>query len=391
MGAFMGVFKAATISFLALSTSSVFSQDIDVKFATDIFGRKDSQDDQVDAIYWADQVKLDKNQKLIFKESARVYVKDLELEDLAVIESEGNDLEIYVENEMDLERGVFQISPDADVRNTSGQDGQNGEHGEKALDGLKGTAGSHGADGSDGSDGADAKSITIITPVIRGDLILLARGGSGGRGGNGGHGGKGGAGLSGQDARVLYNFRGMSGLSTDTLLGIGSAIGVPYVGQVLAVMSLFNGLTIGDGFDGFDGGAGGDAGSAGNGGNGGNGGDIKVIYGVREGPGRTLYSTRGGVGGAGGSAGVAGVGGTGGAGGQAGDIWGRDGNPGRPGELGQRGHSGLPGQSGDSGSIYVAESGDQKWLGCYVRYKTILDVMEDREFAKQALQSCMLE
>jgi hypothetical protein len=239
-----------------------------------------------------------------------------------------------------------------------------------------------------GGDGGDGASISIITPVLRGNVTLITKGGNGGRGGNGGDGGNGGAGLSGMDARTLYNFRGLSNLPIDSLLSLGSAIGIPYVGQVLAVLMIFNGLRIGDGFDGFNGGNGGKGGDAGKGGNGGNGGDVELIFGQQVDGSKILVNTRGGRGGAAGRAGIGGIGGPGGAGGQRGDLWSREGKPGKSGIVGSMGLTAQAGTPGKSGKVKAIETGDPEWVKCYVRYRQALDLGEDREFARELLRAC---
>lgn len=352
--------------------------------ARDLLERKEVDGD---VIYIGDSLKLDANDRLVFDEPARVYLDDLKMEPLSVIDSQGNDLELLIGGQFDTDKGMFDVSPDI-FQDTSGANGQDGEDGSKAADGLKGSAGAHGSDASDATDGVDGASISVIVPKVLGDVILISRGGDGGRGGRGGNGGNGGQGLSGMDARVLYNFKGMSGLPIDTLIGIGTSIGVPVVGQVLAILSLFNGLTIGDGFDGFDGGAGGNAGKGGNGGNGGNAGEIELIYASKIQGARIYVDARGGRGGAGGPAGVPGVGGPGGVGGKAGDIWARDGKPGNAGATGAVAQAGSPGAAGKSGKVRVVETGDESWLKCYVRYRQLIDLGMDRSDALQILRSC---
>lgn len=364
-----------------LITEALSAQSL--RYAKNVLDRREIDGE---VIYIGESLKLNKNEKLIFEEPARVYLKDLELEEFSEINSQGNPLEFLVED-FKSNLGVVNVSPL--IQETSGADGQDGEHGSKGLNGLKGTAGAHGVDGSDGSDGGDAAPISIITPYLRGDVVLIAKGGNGGRGGNGGDGGNGGAGLSGQDARVLYRFRGMDHLPIEALIKIGAAIGVPVVGEVLVILQLFNGLTIGDGFDGFDGGDGGNAGRGGNGGNGGNGGSIELVYAARLADGKIYVNTRGGAGGAGGRSGAPGIGGPGGAGGKAGDIWGRDGYPGKPGALGLSAPAGVAGRPGKSGSIRVIETGDAQWLKCYIQYRQVLDLSGDSQLASFILRSCL--
>jgi hypothetical protein len=352
--------------------------------ARKIFERRESQGE---VIYFGEDLKLNSNDRLVFDEPARVYLNDVELDPVSTIDSQGHDLEILVDGSFESDRGVFDVSPDI-MQNTSGQDGQDGSSGEKATDGLKGSAGAHGSDASAGTDGSSGADIFVIVPQLQGDVILISRGGNGGRGGKGGSGGQGGQGLSGMDARVLFNFRGMSGLPIDTLLGIGASIGIPVVGQVLAVLQIFNGLKMGDGFDGFDGGAGGAAGRGGDGGQGGDAGNIELVFASKAKESRIFVDARGGRGGAGGAAGVPGAGGPGGVGGKAGDIWARDGKPGNAGATGARSESGRAGLAGKSGKVKVVETGDAVWLRCYVRYRQMIDLGMDREDALEILRIC---
>lgn len=386
-----GIFRwVATFLSLFFSAINLMAQTVEPKLASDVLDRVPAQDgDSVDAIYWGDSLNLNEGEKIIFNEPARVYVDDLNMGAQSWVDSQGNPIEFFVKDGVDSAGGLINVTPDGRNYDTSGQDGQDGVDGEKAMDGLKGSSGAHGSDGTNATNGVSANDILIMAAELKGDIYLLARGGAGGRGGNGGDGGRGGAGLSGQDARVLYNFKGIDGLPIDTLLGIGTSIGVPYVGQVLAILSLFNGLTIGDGFDGFDGGAGGDAGHGGNGGNGGDGGNINVVIAKRDPSAKLYVNTQGGRAGVGGRSGVPGAGGQGGLGGQAGDIWGRDGNPGNPGATGAKGVSGTSGTSGRSGKISWIETPDQKWFQCYLSYRQIIDTSGDYSFAKEVLKACM--
>ena|GEM_PF-4291611 len=356
--------------------------------ATDVFNRRDVNGQ---AVYFADQLNLPANQRVVFDEPAKVYVNALNMDQFSSLDTQGNNMDLYVQDSSGSNLGIINVSGEMcnPVCDTSGQDGQNGVDGKKALDGLKGTDGASGSDASDASNGADGGQIFIVTPHLNGNLVLITKGGNGGHGGNGGDGGHGGDGLSGMDARVLYNFQGLNNLPVDALLQIGAEIGVPVVGQVLAIMQIFNGVTIGDGFDGFDGGNGGDAGRGGNGGNGGKGGDIDLLFGTMD-PNAGIYTaTNGGAGGAGGSAGVPGVGGSGGAGGKAGDIWARDGKPGNPGKVGAKALAGLPGQAGQSGNIHIMKTGDDKWVGCYIEYQRDLDIQMGHSLADRLLEICM--
>lgn len=339
------------------------------------------------AVYFADEVTLQPHQELVFDEPATVFVDSLDLQKNSRIDTNGNKLELFIEEEFDADQATIDVSEDANY-DTSGADGDHGVDGSKAADALKGGAGAAGAHASHGVHGGDAEPITVISPIIRGNIILLARGGNGGSGGNGGEGGKGGEGFSGMDARTLYYFRGMENLGIDQLLNIGTMIGVPYVGQVLAILSIFNGIRIGDGFDGFDGGAGGAGGNAGNGGNGGHGGAIELIFGKQVDGTKILVSTRGGKGGAAGRPGTGGVGGAGGVGGQRGDIWSREGKPGNSGAPGAMGLAGLSGTSGRSGKIKAIQTDDPHWVKCYVQYREILDLDDDREFAREMFRMC---
>lgn len=365
---------------LGLGSFAVFAQN---QKAKDLFYRVESEGQ---AVYFADRIDLDENEVLEFDEPARVYVKDLDLKKNSMIDSQGYPLEVLIEDSIKADRSGLSVAPyEID---SSGQDGADGEDGQKALDALKGAAGAHGSDASHGSHGSDAADIFLLTPHLSGDLILIARGGRGGRGGNGGSGGNGGVGLSGMDARILFDFKGLDNLPIDSLLALGAQLGIPVVGQVFAVLSFFNGLQIGDGFDGFDGGAGGNAGRGGDGGNGGNGGKIELFFAHKEKEARIFVSTRAGSGGAGGRAGVPGVGGPGGAGGKAGDIWARDGLPGDAGEMGRAASSGKAGEPGKPGSIRAIETGDEVWLKCYVRYRQLIDLGMDPEAAAEILARC---
>lgn len=376
-------------SFVGLSLFGLISTDLsaqNIREVDQIFERHENAEG---VVYLADQLELKENEKVIFEEDAKVYLKNLKMDRYSALDAQGNDLKIYVEESIESDRGILNVSADSQILDTSGLDGPDGADGKKALDGLRGTHGAHGSDASDGADGVSANSISLITPKLRGDVILLARGGNGGAGGAGGDGGFGGQGLGAADARVLYRFRGMENLGITTLLEIGSAIGVPVVGQVLAVLSLFNGITIGDGFDGFDGGNGGNAGRGGDGGDGGDGGHVELIYAERTDSSRIFVNTRGGVGGAGGAAGLPGRGGRGGEGGKAGDLWGRDGMPGNPGAIGARAGAGQPGAAGKPGKVEVIETGDVEWLRCYIRYRQTLDLTNDQDLAREILGQCL--
>lgn len=339
------------------------------------------------AIYMADDLSLSADQTLIINEPATIYVNTLDMKKNSMINSTGHKLDMRVLDQVSSDQGIINVSYELN-QDTSGQDGPNGVDGMKAADALKGGVGADGSNASSGVSGGDGAPISIITPFLNGNVVLVTRGGDGGRGGNGGDGGRGGKGFSGMDARVLYHFKGIEGLPIETLLGLGTSIGVPYVGQVLAIMSLFNGITIGDGFDGFDGGRGGRGGNAGNGGRGGNGGAIELIYGKQVDGTKIFVNTRGGKGGVAGRAGLGGVGGEGGEGGTHGDIWARDGRPGKSGLPGDRGVDGFSGMPGKSGAVRVVETADPHWLSCYIRYKQLIDMGEDRDFARQQLNWC---
>lgn len=352
--------------------------------ATDIMNRREVDNR---AVYFADEIKLEKNQTIVVDEPATIYTNRLKMDPGSFIDTLGNDLDVLVIDEVESDGGMIDVSYEVN-HDTSGQDGPSGVDGVKAMDALKGGAGVDGSSASSGVNGGDAASISIITPVLKGNVTLMARGGNGGKGGNGGDGGRGGDGLSGMDARTLYNFKGLTNLPIDTLIGIGTTIGVPYVGAVLVILQIFNGLRIGDGFDGFDGGKGGNGGAAGAGGNGGNGGDIELIFGEQIKGTKILVSTRGGYAGSAGRPGIGGVGGVGGAGGQRGDLWSREGKPGKSGAAGLMGTTALAGVPGKSGKVKAIETGDPEWVKCYVRYRQVLDLSDDRELAKEILRSC---
>jgi len=339
------------------------------------------------AVYFADDIELEEQESLIFEEDATVYARKLKLNTGSKVDSLGHDLKFFVVDEVDVDEGQFDTSFEV-YQDTSGQDGAHGENGVKALDALKGAPGVAGTSGLRGGDGGDGADISIISPVIRGNITLITRGGNGGRGGHGGNGGRGGDGFSGMDARTLYYFRGLENVPMDTLIGLGTSLGVPYVGQVLLILQIFNGIRIGDGFDGFDGGKGGDGGQGGRGGNGGNGGRIELVFGSQVQGSKIYVSTRGGKGGAAGLAGLGGLGGIGGAGGQRGDIWAREGAPGKSGLAGLAGVAGSPGAAGKSGAIKAVETGDPQWVSCYVRYRLAVDSGMPKDLASEILKSC---
>ncbi len=359
------------------------AQTIESVPATSVFQRRVVKNK---AIYFADDVTIKENQEVVFDEPATVFVDSLDLQKNSRIDTNGNKLDLLVQDELDSVGATIDVS-EANY-DTSGADGVDGVTGNKAADALKGGAGAAGAHASHGSHGADANGITVISPIIKGDIILLARGGNGGNGGSGGEGGKGGEGFSGMDARTLYYFRGLDNLPIPTLIELGAMIGVPYVGQVLAILSIFNGIRIGDGFDGFDGGAGGAGGNAGNGGNGGQGGNIELIFGSQLDGNKILVSTRGGRGGVAGRPGTGGVGGAGGVGGQRGDIWAREGRPGHSGTPGAMGAQGTVGTSGKSGKVKATQTGDPHWVKCYVEYRELIDLNDDRELAREMFRMC---
>ncbi|MBN8555708.1 MAG: collagen-like protein [Deltaproteobacteria bacterium] len=372
----------------ALSISTAFAQtessELKVHKATDVLVRSENKGR---AVYFGDDLNLAANETLVFDEPATVYLNSLKMDSASSINTNGNKMDLLVRDQVDSDNGVIDVSFNKTI-DVSGQDGPVGEDGAKAADALKGGAAASGTNATSGGAGGDGQKISILTPYLRGNIILITKGGDGGRGGNGGDGGVGGKGFSGMDARVLYHFRGMDGLPIDSLLSIGAMIGIPYVGQVLAILSIFNGIKIGDGFDGFDGGRGGNGGNGGFGGNGGNAGDISLVYG-RQVDGTKIYiNTRGGKAGAAGRAGLGGVGGMGGEGGQAGDIFARDGKPGKSGEAGVRGVEGRPGNPGKAGKVSVVETDDPKWVGCYVQYKELLEMGEDVSFAREMLRAC---
>lgn len=339
------------------------------------------------AVYFADDIELEQKESLIFEEDATVYARKLKLNNGSKVDSLGHDLKFMVVDEVDADGGQFDTSFEV-YQDTSGQDGDIGENGIKALDALKGAPGVAGTDGLGGGDGGDGADISILSPVIRGNITLITRGGNGGRGGHGGNGGRGGDGFSGMDARTLYYFRGLENIPMDTLIGLGTSLGVPYVGQVLLILQIFNGIRIGDGFDGFDGGKGGEGGHGGRGGNGGHGGNIELIFGSQVQGSKIYVSTRGGKGGAAGLGGLGGVGGVGGAGGQRGDIWAREGAPGKSGAAGIAGMAGSPGVPGKSGTIKAVETGDPEWVSCYVRYRLAIDSGVPKDLASEILKSC---
>lgn len=379
----VGVVSALLLA--GLSLHQLQAQEPKTNIATDVLDRR-----EVDgkAVYFADDVSLGENDRLVFDEASTVHVKNLKMGEYSVIDSQGNDLEILVEEDVESDKGFLDVSAEF-YKDTSGADGQNGGDGKKAQDGLKGSAGAHGSDASDGTDGVDGAKVSLIVPKLRGDVIFITKGGNGGTGGNGGDGGRGGVGFSGEDARILLDIEALDALDTGGLLEIGAAIGVPYVGQVLAIISFFNGISIGDGFDGYDGGAGGDAGNGGHGGDGGDGGPVELIYASKSEDSKIYVNTRGGSGGAGGVAGVPGVGGPGGLGGKAGDIWAKDGAPGKAGPTGQTAQRGEAGEPGLAGEVKVIETGDELWLRCYVRYRSLIDFGADREDALNILTACL--
>lgn len=381
------VLSAASLLIIHMGSLKAQSQETRILTPDDIFERHQNASGEV--FFIGENLRLKQNDKLLIEEDARIYLDRVELDEGSKIDATGRDLELFVRDEFKGDLGVLDISSDLRI-DTSGLPGESGEDGVKALDGLRGSAGAHGSDGSDGADGSHADKILVITPQLKGDVILLARGGNGGSGGHGGSGGRGGAGLSGEDARVLFRFQALGNTGVEDLLGLGSLIGIPYVGQVLAVLKIFNGIKIGDGFDGYDGGDGGDAGRGGHGGSGGNGGRIELIFAHKDPQSRIYVSTVGGRAGAGGVAGAPGVGGPGGLGGKAGDIWARDGRAGKPGAVGARAESGRPGRPGQSGSVRVVETGDAEWLKCYVRYRQAIDLGVPSDLANDILRNCAI-
>lgn len=374
----------SVLSCAAISTSLNAEDKSIVYQAREVLPRIENPDGE--AVYITDDLELLENEVLEFDEPAKLHVKDLKLEKGSSLKNEGNDLEIFSETDLDSNRGAIQSS--AEYRIEGGADGEDADDGQKAEDALRGGHGGHGGDAPDGVDGGHGSTISIVTPEIKGDLILVSRGGDGGRGGRGGNGGNGGVGFSGADARVLYNFKGLDNYSTDMLIQIGAMIGVPVVGQVLAILQIFNGLQIGDGFDGYDGGRGGNAGHGGNGGNGGDAGDIKVIFGVKDPKARFFGSARGGLGGVGGPAGIPGKGGPGGLGGKAGGLWSRDGEPGKPGASGDVAFAGEAGRPGKAGRVQILQTGDPDWVRCFVRYEVMVDRGMDPVLALDFLERC---
>jgi hypothetical protein len=345
-----------------------------------------SENMQGQGVYSIDTLDLLPGEVIEFDEPAKLHVKELKLGQNAGLHNRGYPLDVLVEDKASSDKGQFQTQ--AFIQIEAGADGESGEDGEKAQDGLRGSSGGHGADAADGADGGHGNSISIITPHLAGDVILVTRGGDGGRGGRGGNGGNGGVGFSGADARVLYNFRGLDNYSIDMLLEIGALIGVPVVGQVFAILQIFNGLQIGDGFDGYNGGHGGDAGKGGHGGNGGDAGNIRVIFGSRDPNTRFLGNARGGLGGVGGPAGISGMGGPGGLGGKAGGLWSRDGKPGEAGERGAVAMAGEAGLVGKAGRVQIHQTGDPSYIRCFVVYERLIDVGTDPSVALDFLLRC---
>lgn len=376
---YLSVLIGLLISFVVFAEPST-----DVIVARD---RLETYSGKSGAVFVADEIHLQANQTLRFNEPATLYVKKLSLENTSKIEDPGHRLNVMVMKELQSDEGSLDISFD-NLQNTSGADGQNGMDGLKAMDALKGGSGVAGSNGTSGTNGGDGRSITIIAPYLRGNVRLITRGGHGGNGGSGGSGGSGGAGLGGSDARTLYYFKYLDTQSPTQLLQLGGLIGIPYLGQVLAVLAIFNGVKIGDGFDGYNGGNGGLGGDGGSGGNGGNGGDIRLVFGQQVLGSKILSETQGGRGGLGGRAGHGGIGGPGGEGGHRGDIWAREGRPGASGLAGSNGADGRPGLPGKSGNIRISETNDPAWVSCYVKYRELMDIGEDPSFAQEALRTC---
>ncbi len=339
------------------------------------------------AVFKAIDLTLLPNETLILEEPAKIFVDKLEMDTSSKIDTQGHPVEIFVGDQMNADQGVVDVSFE-NSQDTSGANGENGIAGVKAIDALKGGKGGDGGHGSHGVNGGDGAPISIITPYLRGNVTLVTRGGDGGRGGNGGSAGNGGKGLGGSDARTLYYFKYLDGQSPQQLLQLASMLSVPYAGQALLILMIFNGTRIGDGFDGYNGGDGGAGGNGGNGGSGGNGGDISLVFGQQIEGTKIYINTRGGRGGTGGAAGVGGVGGDGGEGGRRGDIWAREGKPGKAGKTGLVGIQGAAGSAGKSGKVKAVETNDPKWIGCYVRYRELVEFGEDQEFAREVLRNC---
>lgn len=339
------------------------------------------------AVYMLESVELYENETVVFSEPSRVFVQDLKFHPNAGFFIDGSEIDLMVSGKLESEGGGIQAR--SSIRSEAGADGDVGVDGEKAQDGLRGSAGSHGSNATDGGHGGHGSSIRITNPHLSGDLILITRGGDGGHGGRGGSGGKGGVGFSGEDARILYEFRGLDSYPLDMLVDIGMMIGVPVVGQVLAIMKIFNGLRIGDGFDGYDGGAGGNAGNGGSGGDGGDAGDIFVMIGKRDPQTEIRVNARGGLGGVGGPAGVPGVGGPGGEGGRAGGLWSKNGKPGKAGATGEPGLRGERGMPGQAGRVALHETGSPKFVECYISFERMRDLGVDDSVAVDFFLRCI--
>jgi hypothetical protein len=371
---------------LCVLVAHLFADEKKVIPAREALYRKESSNSSL-PVYFMDELKLKSSETLVFDEPARVYTNKLNLQKNSIIDTLGHDVELFVVDEVVTDGSVVDSSCES-ICVVAGADGDAGFSGTKGFDGLKGGAGTAGSPGSDGVHGGDGGSITIMAPEIQGDIVLVTRGGDGGRGGHGGSGGHGGAGFSGMDARTLYHFRGLDNLPAESLVEIGSLIGVPSVGAVLVILKLFNGLRIGDGFDGFDGGRGGNGGDAGRGGDGGQGGSIDLIFGRQMNSGKIFVNARGGAGGVAGVPGLGGVGGVGGAGGERGDLWSREGKPGLSGEAGNLGSRAVAGQPGLPGKVRLVKTGDPEWISCLIRAQEIMDRFNDSQLARDVLMRC---
>jgi len=377
-----------TITFLVQAAQAAGQQSLsssDSQLASTVMPKKTVNGG---AVYFADSLDVPKGTTLEFTEPSTVIAGKVNLHPGSQLFTHGNSLQIVALEQFCADQSSINVAQSTTILTPKGSDGPKGPDGHKAMDALKGATGGPGTDAGDGVAGGDGQAVQIIAPVICGNLSIVTTGGTGGDGGNAGNGGSGGKGFSGSDARTLYYFRNLDNIPMDTLLKLGISIGVPYVGEVLAILSIFNGMKIGDGFDGFNGGSGGKGGKGGNGGHGGSGGAVHIMFGVQVAGTSMMAYTQGGAGGAAGAGGLGGAAGEGGDGGHRGDLWSRDGKPGKPGKPGESGAPGQPGAPGKTGEVYWDDTGDPHWVYCFGKYQELIKSGEDRDFARQFLLAC---
>ena len=97
---------AITVFFLS---DKAFSQS-EIILATDVFDRREN--DKGEAVYITKKLSLESNQKLVFDEPANVHIEELDLGEGSVIDSLGNDLDIFISDEIISDNGVIDVSFD---------------------------------------------------------------------------------------------------------------------------------------------------------------------------------------------------------------------------------------------------------------------------------------